>query len=332
MISIRTFYSLILVAFISSCGMQDGKIKLAFTGAPSEVVCEVPTYLWENGADSAFQKVFYAHYPALPQPEYMFNILHYSPKDINQLLRCHRNFVKLTIDTSLAAGQIKKIPEKFSRDQIYFEISVPNYDAMASYLKEALPYISEQIQEKERSRFVQTHRGKNPLLTNKVKEKFNIQINAPVGFKLAKEKNHFLWFNRERIRTLSGTGHDITDGLIIFETPYNDSSSVAEEAIYANLNQYLAEVPGPVENSHMTLEMDYYLEGKNINFSQNFARECRGLWKLEGAFMGGSFISLSLPHYQKGRIIHVLGFVYAPKFNKREFVKELESMVYSVQF
>lgn len=307
-------------------------MKLAFTGAPSEVVCEVPQYLWENGADTAFQKVFFANYPALPQPEYMFNLLHYKPKEINQLLRCHRNYVKLSIDTSLEAGQIKKIADKFSRDQIYFEIAVPSYHAMMPYLQDALPYISEQIREKERTRFVQTHRGKNLPLTNKVKEKFNIQINAPVGFKLAKEKNHFLWFNRERVRTLSGTGHDITDGLLIFETPYSDSSSVSEKAVYAQINQFLAEVPGPAENSHMILEMKYYLEGRNINFSQNFARECRGLWKMDGAFMGGSFISLSIPHFQKGRIVHVLGFVYAPKFNKREFVKELESMVYSVQF
>ena len=57
----------------------------------------------------------------------------------------------------------------------------------------------------------------------------------------------------------------------------------------------------------------------------------RGLWKLENGFMGGPFISLSTVDEKRQRIVTVDGYVYAPSEEKREFLRQVESILYSLE-
>lgn len=323
-----SFLSLLLIG----CGEEKGKLKMAFTGAPGEVVCVVPPTLWNAGLDTLFEQHLYGYYKGLPQPEYLFNYLYFQPKDVNALIKNHRNYISVIVDTEIEEAQLRRVNEKFAKDQLYFEIVGKNYADIYAKSQEVLPYLTGEIIKKERTRLVRNNIGKNELLESKSQRLFGAFVSAPAGFIQAKEKSHFLWFKRERVRNLSGTNHDITDGILLFESPYTDSSSVNDTALIATLNKYLAEVPGPDEGSHMEIEQRFYLDQSVVNYSNLYAKETRGLWKMNSVFMGGPFLCLSVPDIKNGRIIHALGFVYAPKFNKREYIRELEAIVYSLQF
>ena len=45
--------------------------------------------------------------------------------------------------------------------------------------------------------------------------------------------------------------------------------------------------------------------------------------------MGGPFISLSTLNETKDKIICIEGQVFAPKFDKREYLREMEAVLYS---
>ena len=60
--------------------------------------------------------------------------------------------------------------------------------------------------------------------------------------------------------------------------------------------------------------------------------EARGLWEVYNDFMGGPFVSHSF-YSKDGRYIIVLdGFVYAPKFDKRQYLRQVEAIMYSFEW
>ncbi len=59
--------------------------------------------------------------------------------------------------------------------------------------------------------------------------------------------------------------------------------------------------------------------------------EMRGLWNLEGGFMGGPFISYAFIDSATTRAVVVTGFVYAPREEKRELLRQVEALMYTVK-
>ena len=86
--------------------------------------------------------------------------------------------------------------------------------------------------------------------------------------------------------------------------------------------------------SYMTTEkefkpkfMEYSLRGKR------YVAELRGLWKMEkGISMGGPFVSITTLDEKRNRVVTVEGMVYAAGYDKRNFVRQVEAIVYSLNF
>ena len=92
-------------------------------------------------------------------------------------------------------------------------------------------------------------------------------------------------------------------------------------------------IPGPSEGSYMAVSKDYILpESKQIDFNGLFAIETRGLWKVEGDFMGGPFINYTFVDEKRNKVITIDGYVYAPNAPKRNMVMQLESIIWSFKF
>ena len=53
---------------------------------------------------------------------------------------------------------------------------------------------------------------------------------------------------------------------------------------------------------------------------------------MKNDFMGGPFVHYAIVDTNRNEIIHLDGFVYAPKFNKREYLRELEALIRTVSF
>ena len=68
-----------------------------------------------------------------------------------------------------------------------------------------------------------------------------------------------------------------------------------------------------------------------ISFHGGFAAEVRGLWRMENDFMGGPYYSLTFYDEPNARLITVEGYAYAPYFDKRPYMREIEGIVKSVK-
>ena len=64
----------------------------------------------------------------------------------------------------------------------------------------------------------------------------------------------------------------------------------------------------------------------------NYSVEIRELWKGSGDFMGGPFVSLTTLDLARKHVLTVEGYLYSPKYNKRDYLRQVEAMIYPVSF
>ena len=93
-----------------------------------------------------------------------------------------------------------------------------------------------------------------------------------------------------------------------------------------------ANVPGMFDNTYMITSEALKPEVSFIRYRGRQFAETRGLWEVYGDFMGGPFVSHSF-YSKDGKDIIVLdGFVYAPKYDKRQYLRQVEAILYSFEW
>ena len=141
--------------------------------------------------------------------------------------------------------------------------------------------------------------------------------------RLLKNFTDFMWIRKE-------TQHN-SEGLIIYTYDFVDTLAFNKERIISFQNSMTEEyIPGPSEGSYMTVAKEYSpILSKQIDFKGMFAVETRGLWRLEGDFMGGPFVNYTFVDQKSNKVITIIGYVYAPNAPKRDMMIQMESIVYS---
>ena len=158
-----------------------------------------------------------------------------------------------------------------------------------------------------------------------VKEMTGGSPHFPSGFKLRKKTSDFLWISDDK--------QYVTQGVFIYRYPAAENDNFSMENIIAHSDAALREnVPGMFENTSM-ITRDAVTPAVNyIRFRGRQFAETRGLWEVYNDFMGGPFVSHSF-YSKDGQYIIVLdGFVYAPKYDKRQYLRQVEAIMYSFEW
>ena len=159
---------------------------------------------------------------------------------------------------------------------------------------------------------------------NALNKDFHITMYVPPGFVIAKQKKDFIWLRYET--------PDISQGIVLYTFPYVSDSAFTKNYLIRIRDSILkANVPGPTEGSYMTTEqrVDQVQNFKQHN--KHYASEMRGLWRVKNDFMGGPYISLATLDEENQRVIVAFGYVYAPSKEKRNFLRQVQAMVYSLK-
>lgn len=88
-------------------------------------------------------------------------------------------------------------------------------------------------------------------------------------------------------------------------------------------------IRGTFEDSFVEVDRRRPVTSENINFLDRFGYETRGLWHMTGDAMGGPFLNYSFYDEEQRRIYMIDGMVFAPQFNKREFLRQIEAIAYT---
>ena len=60
--------------------------------------------------------------------------------------------------------------------------------------------------------------------------------------------------------------------------------------------------------------------------------EVRGFWEVYNDYMGGPFVSHAFYSPDGQEVIVLQAFVYAPKYDKRQYLRQVESIIYSYEW
>ncbi|HRE96391.1 MAG TPA: DUF4837 family protein [Flavobacteriales bacterium] len=330
------FIFTVLMITLSSC--EEGtNYKMTSGGAPGEVIVVVDDELWKSHTLGDTIRWFLEDIvPGLPQQEYMFNIGQYDPDRFSRVMRSHRNIILFEISQKVKNPRAEYLRDSWAANQIVIKLHAPDAEAATALFVAESNKIVSLLNSTERERLIKRHKNENSgSIEATLKDKHNILMNIPVDFRLAEDKGNFIWLARDRIRYVSGEAHDVDEGIFIYYYPYtNDSTFSSDFLLRVRDSVCKANVPGPSEGSYMSTERDsmYYPIFTATTHNKKYAAEIRGLYRTVNDFYGGPFISLTTLDEARNRIVTVDCFVFAPKFHKREYLREMEAICYSLNF
>ncbi|MCK4922535.1 MAG: DUF4837 family protein [Bacteroidales bacterium] len=154
---------------------------------------------------------------------------------------------------------------------------------------------------------------------------FNINMAIPRGYNIDFSNKEFASISIETSKT--------SQVLFVYQYPYNGEGDLKTSMIIEKRNDFLKKYTvGTRDDSYLTTaaifppySYDILLEGREIV-------ELRGWWEMHNGYMGGPFMSHTILDKKRNKIVVADAYVYYPNNKKRNMMRQLEAMVYSMRF
>ena len=296
------------------------------TGKAGELVVVIAPNAWAGASGDVIKETLGQSQLGLPQSEPIFDLINIPPEAFGDIFKTTRNLVVTKISSSVAENKISFMHDVDAYTQAVLYINAKNQDDFVELYTKNADKIVGFFLKAERDRLTLNYSKYNEkAVSDATKEVFGLNINVPPGFKVAEKKDSFMWV---RFETPA-----ISEGILIYSYPYTAENTFTSDYMIAKRNIELKNnVPGPTTGSYMTTEKEVPVFFNTLKKDGNYAAEIRGLWKVENDFMGGPFISLSMLDLLNKRVVTLDAYVYAPSKDKRNYLRQVEAMIYSATF
>ncbi|PKQ62728.1 hypothetical protein BZG02_10980 [Labilibaculum filiforme] len=316
-------FSLLVVVSISSCKKTTQGLRPTVTGASGEVVVLINDALYEGSVGDTLKSVLNDTQIGLPQDESLFNILQLTHNEFSSMFKTHRSILDLRVSSKVTENKISVKNELYAKTQSFMKIEAKSNKEMIQLLSENKNKIIAYFHVGERDRILKVFKKSAVQeIFEKLKEKNGFTLSFPPGYTINKEEADFIWVSKETPST--------SQGMFIYTYDYLSEDAFLKEAVVKKRNFLLEKyVPGPKEGSYMCTEMGFPISNRQFEFFDNYASETRGLWKVNGDFMGGPFVNITFLDQKNNRVVCLDSYVYYPNHDKRELLRELEAIMYS---
>ena len=323
----KFFFVLILgLSFLASC--DSGKsTDPNSTGKGSEILVVCDKVLWDGHIGNAIKQYFTVEMEGLPESEAEFSLINVPYSNFSRFLQTHRNVFIIDVKKDNGKGGIETQTNTWSHPQRVVKLIASDNASFDSVFTKYRSAIRDLFNKNERARFAAQNALKRNLAVESTLEKdFGVKMTISSDFYQAKKEGNFIWLRKET--------NEMSLGLMIYYFPYTDTSQLALNRILDQRNEQTKKyIPGPTEGSYMKVA-DEILKpvSRKISFNRFFAVETRGLWDTKGDFMGGPYVNYSVIDTLRNRIVTFDGYIYYPNKPKKNYVRQLESIIWGVQF
>ena len=327
-----TVLTVFLMAILVSCGNGNKTdadklmVKPGSSGKTYEMLVVCNDAVWDSSIGANIRDFFHQYDSTLNQTEQLYFTPHITnvTYEKNSMFQNHRNVMIIKVDPT-NDPKIEKVINKHSQPQRIFRITVRNEKEFETLFTEYKQEIYNTYVEAERIRLnrffgPQSDRKMAGFLT----KKFNLSLDIPKGFSVAKESADFVWLWRKTAK--------VDYGIMVYVEPYVDTMQLDFRSIIQRRDMNTFEfIPGDLPGSYMEVTKDFPVASYPISFNGNYAVESRGLWETHGDFMGGPFLHYTIVDEKYNRLIHLDGFLYAPGEYKRDELMQVEAMLYTLK-
>ena len=333
----------VVMVVLCGCGAAEGPSTAAEraallpgkVGPSGEVVMVVSESDWNAGIGAAVDSIFSEPVRVLPQYEPRFDVIRLDPDEFDRFWRPHRNLLVFDIEDRLdtQSPEMKVYRARYAKGQVYAEIKAKSVQSAAELLLQ--PHngtmLADLLEQEESKRYAEIlNLGRNAGLEKEIEEQHGLKSALPRDARLLVSSGGFAWIERSLTRMKGGRNHDVQMGIVVHRTPYAGPEDFSMDRMLQRRDSLLQNrLHGPTPGSFMTTEYRLDPRYEEVSFRGAFASKMRGLWKMEGDFMGGPWTSVAWVDEARGQLVTIDGYVYAPYFGKREYLREVESMVLS---
>ena len=293
------------------------------TGNAGEVLVVINKGYWEGELGSTLREILAGEYPFLPQREAVFKLFNATPGGFTGSYLLHRNIVIVNVSPEVDTTGIRMTRNSWAKPQVIVTVSATTPEEASELISDNRELIVNTIEQAERDRLIASSKKyEDKEVRMAVTENIGGSPYFPTGFTMKKNTPEFMWISQETTY--------VNQGILIFKFPYTDSSQLTPEYLKNKLHDlWQANVPGMRENSYMTFNKVIDPGFNNIEYNGQTMVEMRGLWEVENDYMGGPFVCHIFPDPERENIIILNAFVYAPKYDKRKYLRQVESIIYS---
>ena len=306
-------------------------MKKSSSGKTCEVLLAADKNVYCGETKELIDSILCEPQPGLPQSQPRFDVVNIPVSSLHntQMFMMHRNIILCDVNPE-NPDKVYIGHDKWASPQTMVDIAASSDSSLRSLLRRYEQSIKREIYNDEHQRIINAfYRERNVELMDRLKKKFGFGMTFSDDFRLAQtatEDPDFAWIHKET--------KDFSLGVLIHTMPYRNEDQFAPEKILDRLDTTMRRnVPGPEEGSYMGTERRFDLEQHKVDYmGSSYCIETRGLWRTFGDFMGGPFVSYTLLSPDKTQIVEVTGYVYCPRFDKRDYLMQVEGICNSIRW
>jgi hypothetical protein len=316
-------------------------------GKLNEIVLITGDDLAESAIRDTFDYYFGSSYPIMPSPEPMFDIRHYTVKELRyeplrQQLRTYVILADISDADSDAtkmliqdlgkerlrdaqAGQLTSSvgKDKWARNQLLIYLFADGREALARLIAEKYSAVAKRINQHDKEQLaagIYAIKNINPGLSNRIAEEIGVEIDVPGVYQVALDKldENLIWLRHD--------GKEHISNIVVTRHNYTGPEMLTKEGLTKLRDLHgKSHVQGGSPGSYMvtnTTNLPIYHEVTSID--DNYAVEMRGIWEMTDDFTGGPYITMAIVNEAEQSLLLLDGFVLAPSRPKRKYIQELE--------
>jgi len=316
--------------FFIKCDGREGTATLpSCTGKPGEILLVIDTTTWNSPFGDSLRSCFMGTVPGLPEREPFFDVVRIVPRAFTDIFKTTGNILVVETDAGKKAGFLEK-ENLWAKNQLYVKLLANNNQEGGRIIGKNKEYLRSIFLKAGFQRIKKTiAKTVDPEISETTKKTIGIKLKLPKGFSLVKKNSGAIYYRRD----LKIGEHSVIQGIMAYKFPYTDTANLflknmmdSRDSLTKNL------IKGSQEAYFMEIFRLYEPDTLETRIRDFYAKEMKGLWRMNGEFMGGPFFSYFTVDENSGNIYVIDGFVYAPKFTKRRYVRELEAMAQMTDF
>jgi len=295
-------YLIVVLFFLSAC--SDGvKTLPSSTGILSEVIFVVEHLLWEDHVKDVAFRTFGSSIQGLTQDESSFRVIQVNHSEFKSILKTHKNIVIIAKNVPTSNQQ-----DKWANGQLVVQLEFNDEDdKLINDLNKV-----KAIFEFREIRILRNSISKSSQKIHEklIKEQFNIETLIPSEYTIIKDTVALFWatYNPEKQEEIKH--------LFVFSFEPKEIN-LQQEVLQKTDSIFTKYLLGAKQGQHVKIE-DMF----SPIYSEN---TYRGLWKLDGGFMGGPFLIKT--YFKNNKVVVRVGLIFAPNDRKRKYIKSFEAIL-----
>ncbi len=309
---------------LALAGCKSSKALLpSVSGKAGEVLVVMDKTDWEGELGVATRELLADECPYLPQREPLYSLVNVAPAGFADLFKIHRNVVMFNINPQIDSAGVFYRNDVWSQPQCVIQIAAYDSGSAVDMLRKKGKTIVRAIEQAERDRVIRnTLLYEEKGIAEAVSGVFGGSPHFPVGYKIKKAGDDFYWVADDK--------QYVYQDIFVYRYPAEADHPFSSANIIRHRNEILkANVPGMFDNTYMTTSVYFTPMIEYLKYRGRDIVQTRGMWEVENDYMGGPFVSHSFYSLDGKDIIVLEAFVYAPRYDKRQYLRQVESLLYS---